>query len=710
MKIPSFLSRSWIWLPALSISPLSMAAEQSIALDELTITSTRSETKVKDSPQVVTIISREQIEQQLKISADSSQILRNLLPSFTPARQKLGAGGETFRGRSPLFLIDGVPQSNPLRDSHRDGHTIDLSMVERIEVIHGASAIHGLGATGGIINFITRRPSGNKIEQDFNIQTTMPTSEVGKDTLGYRTSYGLRGNHNDIEYALGLSYERQGMFLDANGTEIAVDNTQGDIMASRSYDLFGKLGYWLDDDQHIELQLNRYQLDGDNDYINVPGDRSKHIPAISVPGHLPGDAPRNRVLTTSAQYENYDLFGSHFTAHIYRQEFEALSGGGTFGTFQDPAIAPEGSLFDQSQVNSVKKGAKFTLTKSDLLDNRLSMTAGIDILHDSTEQELVLTNRSWVPEATLKNYAPFLQLQFKPVNKWVFNAGIRHEKAKLDIASFHTLHSTNNNGGVAVKGGSPDFSETLYNAGLVYSPANWFSVFANYSEGFGMPDVGHVLRGIGDKNQDVDSFLNLQPILTDNREIGFRINWQPLDFELSYYESDSDFGSRLENIDGMFFVKREKTEISGVEATLGIQANDDHRIELSYAAIRGRYDSDKDGNVDTDLDGNNIPPNRLLINWNARWTSKLSSFIQANYNFDRHFDEAPGADDVSFNGYTLIDASLAYQLPKGSVNVAIANLLNKDYFDYYSQTATTRADRYFKGRGRTISLGYSLDF
>lgn len=293
--------------------------KQSVELDDLLITSTRSDTQLKDSPQVVTVINREQIEQQMEMSSDSSQILSNLLPSFSPSRQKLTSGGETFRGRSPLFLIDGVPQSNPLRDGQRDGHTIDMSMVERVEVIHGASAIHGLGATGGIINFITRRPSQDSLKQSLNVQMTTPTGEFGDETSGYRTDYNLSGSKNDFEYTLGLSYERQGVFLDADGTEIGVDNVQGDIMNSKSYDLFTKLGYWINDDQHIEASLNRYQVKGGNDYISVDGDIEKGIPTTSVRGTPVGDAPYNRVLTTSLKYQNYDLAGMEFTAQAYRQ-------------------------------------------------------------------------------------------------------------------------------------------------------------------------------------------------------------------------------------------------------------------------------------------------------------------------------------------------------------------------------------------------------
>lgn len=117
--------------------------------DEMVITASRSNIQQQKAPQVVTVITKEQIEQQMQVTSDSSQILSNLLPSFSPSRQKMSGSGETFRGRAPLVMIDGIPQSNPLRPTGREMHTIDFSMVERVEVIHGASATNGLGALGG---------------------------------------------------------------------------------------------------------------------------------------------------------------------------------------------------------------------------------------------------------------------------------------------------------------------------------------------------------------------------------------------------------------------------------------------------------------------------------------------------------------------------------------------------------------------------------
>ncbi|WP_220347867.1 TonB-dependent receptor plug domain-containing protein [Alkalilimnicola ehrlichii] len=142
---------------ALSVAAAEESGAHSASLSPLVVSTTRSRVSEGQTPQKVTIISREQIEQQLAITSDRGQILSNLIPGYSTSRQKMTNSGETFRGRSPLFLVDGVPQSTPLRDSSRDSYTIDLDMVERIEVIHGASAEHGLGATGGIINFVTRR-------------------------------------------------------------------------------------------------------------------------------------------------------------------------------------------------------------------------------------------------------------------------------------------------------------------------------------------------------------------------------------------------------------------------------------------------------------------------------------------------------------------------------------------------------------------------
>lgn len=686
---------------ALTATTAAMAESQNAALTPITIESSRTNTEQGNSSQVVTVITREQIEQQLSISTDSSQALSSLLPAYSPNTQKLNNSSQTFRGRSVLYMVDGVPQSNPIREGSRSAHTIDLAMVERIEVIHGASAIHGLGATGGIINFITKSNRSDSLIQNLNVSLTTPTDAVDGDTLSYKVGYQAQGAKGNWDYLVGLTRETQGMYVDGNGDYIGSATVRGDIQDSDSYDAFGKIGYWFNDDQNLEFEHNRYELEGNMNFRGVSGDRDNGIATSSIKARPEGKAPFNEVKTTSLVYTDSNLAGMELKAQAFHQDFKGRYGASTSGSFQDPNT--EETIYDQSQNESEKVGAKVSLTKDGLLNDRLKVVTGVDVLQDTTSQKLILTDRTYVPETTYQNYAPFAQFELQATNRLILQAGARYEKAKLDVDTFQTVAARN---GVTVNGGQPEFDETVYNAGAVFKLTPSVSLFANYSQGFGMPDVGRVLRGVSVEGQDVDTLIDLSPIVTDNYEAGLRVNKQNVDFEISYYESNSDLGSRIIETDGLYTVSREKKEIQGAEATLGLVLTDQHRLEAGYSYIKGKSDRDGDGSVDTKLTGAEIPPNRLRLAWTANWNSKLSTMLQANHAFDRSFDDA----ELEFDGYTLVDASMGYQLPVGRLNVSVANLLDEDYFTYYSQSAYKNDDFYFKGRGRTLTLAYGLDF
>ncbi|WP_233980643.1 TonB-dependent receptor [Pectobacterium versatile] len=671
--------------------------------DEMVITASRSNIQQQKAPQVVTVITKEQIEQQMQVTSDSSQILSNLLPSFSPSRQKMSGSGETFRGRAALVMIDGIPQSNPLRPTGREMHTIDYSMVERIEVIHGANATNGMGAIGGVINIITRRPENGSFNQHVNVQTTIPTEKIRGETASYKTTYRVDGREDYLDYLFAIGYENQGLYLDGNNRPVGVDNTQGDTMDSRSYDLLAKVGYWLDDYQRIQLSVNRYHIKGENNYLSVDGIRTQGIPTTSVRGTPPGEAPNNSIWTTGLTYEHHDLAGMKLSALVFNQRYEALFGATQSSSFQDPALAPVGSFYDQSQSVANKYGTKLALTKDDLLDDTLKVTVGFDTLYDKGKQDLYLTKRTYVPKMEYTNYSPFIQGEYQLLDDLVLHAGVRHESAKLKVDSFQALAANN---GVFVEGGSLTFNETLYNVGAVYSVTNSLDVFASYSEGFGMPEVGRVLRDVKAPNVKLSNFNNLKPIVTDNVETGFRFKKDRFDFEASYYQSNSKLGDRVEQQGDTFVSKREKTRIQGIEVTAGYQINERHKVNASYAHSEGKYDSNSDGKLDKKLNGLNIAPDRLITSWSANWNDQWSSFVQANYAFGRSFDDA----GLAFDGYLLMDAAVGYKLPYGRLNVAVANLLDKQYITYYSQAGLVNDTRYFSGRGRTVTLGYSIDF
>ena len=607
-------------------------------------------------------------------------------------------------------MIDGVPQSNPLRDGGRDSYTIDLSMVERIEVIHGASAEHGLGATGGIINYVTKRAETGELNQHIGVSLTSD-DDVSSDGLGHKLDYQVSGQQGDWDFLAGVTQQKRGVFYDGND-DVVGTAYHGEIQNSESYDLFGKLGYWIDDAQNIELTLNHYDLEVGDDYVAVSGDRSEGVATTARKGNPDNEPGYNEVTTARLAYSNSDWLGNELDAQVYTQRFRAQFGTTGLGSFpyQDDA---GNTLYDHTRNESDKIGAKFTLNRNGLFDDYLDITTGVDILQDETRQVLVETDRDYVPESQFRNYAAFLQGDLHLTDRLTVQGGVRHERATLNVDDYSPVdRSTSVENDLAqVDGGNPDFNETLFNAGLVYQATSWAQLYANYSEGFGMPDVGRVLRDGDTAGKDVDNLIDLSPIITDNREVGARFDWDRYGLELSYYESNSDLGQRIEpNAQGTYQVQREKTEIQGYEITGEARLNDAHQLRLSYAHAEGESDKDGDGDVDTKLTGRDLAPDTLKLGWSAAWNDKLSSHLQYSHYLDRSFDDP----EIEFEGYGLIDASLAYRLPVGRASLGVENLADKDYFTYYSQSfpqsSALEDDLYFKGRGRTLTLGYQVDF
>lgn len=674
------------------------------AIEEVFVSASRTERPLSTIPNTVTVINAAELGQQLSIQDDLSTVLGNLIPGFSPSRQKMTNAGETLRGRKPLYMIDGVPQSNPLRDGGREGNTIDPAVIERVEVLHGANAIHGLGASGGVINLITKKPAA-KLEQSIRLTTGFQTEEVG-ESADYGMTYSLSNRFGAADMIASISLRDMGVAYDGKGQIIGADNTQGDTMDSQSVNGFVKTGYdW--DDQRIELMVNRYEIENKNNWISVAGDASEGIPSSAVKGNITGEGASNKVTAISLNYTNDDFLGQKLRVQGFSQDFAATYGAEAvpLATFQDPAYGP--NLIDQSQNNSEKVGAKITLVKDQLANLPLNIVYGVDLLKDETWQELIQTGRAWVPPSEYENTAPYLQAEFTGIDKLTLTSGVRYEKSTLTVNDFTTLRSY---GSRFVKGGSPEFSETLYNYGGTYQITSAWRVFANYAEAFSMPDVGRVLRGINQPNQSVESFLDLKPILTESTEFGAEFKTGDVTAQLSYYTSDSNFGERLErDADGIYTVQREKTEIDGIEFSASWAVTDVDLLGLRYAEATGRYDSNKDGRVDSDLGGTNISPDRVNLSWDRTWSSMIDTRLQANYLFDRDVKNSSGTITNSFDGYTTYDLSATIAAFDGTISVAVQNLTDEYYFTYYSQSSPNDI-RNFTGVGRSFNLGYNRTF
>ncbi|MGN7918431.1 TonB-dependent receptor [Lysobacter sp. 22409] len=685
-------------------------ADEAKDIDRVTVSASTSRMPNSEAAlaNTITVIDQEQLRQQLAVTQDISQVLANLIPSFAPSRQKLTNGGETLRGRKPLYLIDGVPQSTPLREGGRDGHTIDPAMIERIEVIHGANALQGLGASGGIINIITKRAprqDGESFhELSLGASTALPSQSDGS---GYRGSYLFGTRHGAFDFVGGVSFASEGLYYDGNGDAIAVNDIQGDLMDARSHNLFAKAGWDLDEQRRLQLTANRYELEGNNDYITVNGDIRSGRLATSARGSREGQGARNRSTSLVLDYTDKSVAGGYLQAQLYWVDFKGLYGATDWEDFWRDGR--DLHWWDQSQNVSEKLGGKFSWSRDNLFDQRLRVTLGLDWGRDTTYQELVVSGLKWVPETQYESWSPFVQAEWWVADKVMLTGGVRHERGRLEVDDFNTIPA-NAGGSRFVEGGSPKTSKTLPNFGAVWEASDALKFYASYSEGYTVADIGRVLRGITAPNQRVDNLVDLSPVVSDNREVGLDFDDGRWVAHVAAYWSDSDLGSRLafDRNTQSYNVVRERTEIRGVEANFAFRFSEAGRVGLGYAGAEGRYDSDGDDRVDSDLPGINISPDRIIAFWDHSWSENISTRLQGSRSLDRDFD-LKGVRVASTDGYTTLDLQARFKLPAGQLNLGVENLLDEQYVTYYSQS-TPRNDTYVAGRGRVLSASWQYRF
>jgi iron complex outermembrane receptor protein len=694
------------------------AAEEPSPAEEADIVVTAARTVLPPSalPLTIDIIGKEALDQQIILSGSITDAVAALTPSFSPTRGKLSGAGETLRGRSPLYAINGIPQSTPLRDGSRDGFTIDGFFVDRVELIYGSNALQGIGGTGGIVNQVT---VGAPMQEGVSGRVLLQGStdgDVRSDGFGAKAAGLVQYKADRFDATVGASYERRGVFFDARGRRIGLNLTQGETQTSDAVSLFGRFGYALSTTARLDLMASRYELKGDGEFVAVPGNRLTGVPTTAARGTPPGIPAANRTESVALSLTDTDLGGGNFVSQIFFNRSRDTFGGelGPIAAFQDVRIAPVGTLFDQSQNRSRKLGGKISYERAVPGFEDLTAIVGFDALFDTTEQRLIATNRVWVPPTEFRSLAPFAQANLKLFDGLVRLAGgARWENVEIKIDDYTTLATTTNpRGGVLVSGGSPKFDDVLLNGGVIVEPAQGIRFYASYAEGFTVPDVGRITRAIGAPGVDLDNFLDISPIISNNREIGAEVKRGPVDASVTYFWSTSSRGQLLvARPDGIFDVQRQRVEIEGLELNLGVAMPiDGLRLSAGYAHILGRSDTNADDRVDTDLDGTNISPDRL--NLAASFDrGRVSARVQTQVYFSRTFDGLVRDPRNDFGGYTLTDAYLGYQVGPGRIILSAQNIFNRQYIDYNSDVRLPTDNlSFFAGRGRNMTLAWDMRF
>lgn len=670
-------------------------------LNEVVVTAGRKVESIREVPSSVTILQAKQIREQATINPNITSILGNTVPGLGTFTNKATNSGQTLRGRQVLVLIDGIPQSTPLMNGSRDLRTIDPAVIERVEVIKGATSIYGNGSGGGIINFITKKPEGSKpisgetrISMDGNIAHS-------SNTVGYRVSQTLHGAIKKFSYVVSGVYNETGALKDADGNVIA----QADgLSETRLLNLFGKLGYKITDNQEITASVNFFRSRQHADYINKAG-KWNETPATGVEGIDPGDpagTPHSHNL-----YINYRAsklpFNSSLEVMIYDHRFQSLN----------RYVEKSNSWYGpgQTYIQSEKRGIRANLN-TPWKWKKLSgdITYGFDLLKDMTNQ--VLTDgRVFVPDMNMQNMAPFAQMKIDIMN-FVIKGGVRYENAGIKVKDFNTIaKGKNGEGSVFVKGGKLTYNSTMWNAGIRYSKFDFFNPFVSFSQAFGLNELGRILRSAKENTLDQ---ITTDAVITNNYEAGFSSQIGPVNIQAAYFVSSSKLGANLVEQNGMFITQRQPERIHGFEVQAEARITKGVRAGGSYSFVEGK--SEKEDGTKVYMNGERIMPPKatgfiayqpfsaLNMQLSTVYTGSRNRFVVRPDTGKFGLSEAPVKEVIWFN------FNAGYRINKSfNIGLGIENLFNQSYYPPRSQYRAADLE-YVQGNGArfNLSLGYQF--
>lgn len=265
--MPSKLYATFIFT-LLYIAATAQDSSRVSLLNEVIVTANKGPQKASETGKVVTILSREYLQQNSGKSIASilnQQAGLNLIgsentPGTVPSVMMRGATNGNV-----LILVDGLAVNDASQsDNSFDLNFITPDQVERIEILRGSqSTLYGSNAVAGVINIITRKNGDKKFGVGLN-------GSYGsyRDLQG---SANVHGNIQRFSYLVSYKHEKTDGFSDAHDT---TGKAGFDKDGFRQNAVFAKLGlsagsrwnfqYLLNwNDYHHDLDEGFYQDDKD---------------------------------------------------------------------------------------------------------------------------------------------------------------------------------------------------------------------------------------------------------------------------------------------------------------------------------------------------------------------------------------------------------------------------------------------------------------
>ncbi|KZK86111.1 Ferric aerobactin receptor precursor [Pseudovibrio sp. Ad13] len=682
------------------------------------VTASRTEESISSIPGTVQVISGEELQQAVAANGSLASALSRLVPGYSLDNQGLTDTGQNFRGRSAQILVNGTPRTTELRGLRRALSLVDPDSIERIEIVNGASAIYGNGATGGVINIITK--TAEKEGLSGSVSTTVSGSERDwSDSADLTTSLSAGFRQDGKSIQLNGQFKNTGDRFDGAGDQISEDpmTGQGGGSGIEQYNVSGQVGFEAETFD-LSIYANLVKMEQDIKYNTIYAPESVSVDKSSPYQGLPVLEDSKNI---SAKLNFYDLgvFGDA-QLEVYYNNSEKRAAFVPFSAANPIEYKPE-PLKGQSVLLAKQAGVRSTInTDLSKLYEGLELTWGADYTFNDIAQTTT-DGRDIISPMTQHGYAFFAQVAAPVTDMFEVRGGVRHERYNLELDSFvrpeaKVLGYSNDFTAHTFLAAKESYSATVFNLGGVAHLTDELDVFAGFSQGFSVPDVGSFTRRARPDNPFVPDgivkFDDFAPdaVVVNNFEFGTRYDTKKLSVAASAFYSTSDEGVNFD--DATQTVSQAKERIWGAELTVRSQLNDALGLGAVLAYQEGVWDPDNDGDFDEDL-----PNNRIQ--------SPLKATLSADYDFGNGFvvqgeallsagrsgkqsiSDKKRVDLTKLEATYTFNANASYRSDYGDFRFGVTNI-----FDTKQQniTASSIRNREVLAEGRRVFLQYTKTF
>lgn len=629
-------------------------------------TATKTDTKLSETPQSVTIVTRDQIIDQ---GAGNLQDALNYAAGVRSDAYGIDSrsDGMLVRGVSPDEYLDGVRKSMSYYTStaRTDPYTL-----ERIEVLRGAAAmLYGQGGTGGVVNMVSKRPQA-QAEHEIGVQYgsyqrkqvqadfTGPLSEDGKWL--YRLVAVKRDANTQVDYVrddhalvapsltwkpnAGTTLTLQALWQDDKTSStsqffpwsgVLTSNPNGKIPVSRfigepgfdRYDTKRKTFGWtfetaLNADWKLR-QSARYSYNK-NDY------RSIYADSFSLPGGYYADPVKQRLVDryASASLAQTKVFGAD----------QSLEGNLVTGTLKHKI------LFGVDYLHYKQTGSA-----------GYPAATQIDV-YNPVYTGFTFNDLSPLAANTQKQTGVYVQDQLSLTSKLLLTVGLRHDTARNETADADTQKS----------------SATTKRAGLMYLSDSGLSPYVSYSESF--TPVANSFQG-----------QVFKPLRGEQWETG--VKYEPAGGSLSLNAAAYHWKEKnqLVAITPVLSAQLDKTEARGVE------------LEARGQVVKGLDVIAQYNYIDLDKQLNGIPSQQTSL-W-AKYSFAAAGVTGLSVGGGvRHMNAFRDGGAPTTPEVTLVDALFAWDSPSWRVALNVNNLSNKTYV----ATCLSRGDCWFGAKRNAV--------